>query len=99
MAVSETPNKPAVKKPFGKRKQLERDLEHITQEMYRRNKELADINRTLSLLRKIDTLVLDAQYDLAELSNQIVRAITDVADYQVVALFGQHSHLDKDVAL
>ena len=35
--------------PFQKNKQLERDLEHVTQEMYLRNKELAETNKVLSL--------------------------------------------------
>ena len=45
---------------FRRKKQLERDIEHITAEMYKRNKELAETNKTLSLLRTIDALVLES---------------------------------------
>jgi signal transduction histidine kinase len=75
-----------------RRKQLERDLEHITEEMYRRNRELADTNRTLSLLRSIDTLVLESQASLKEVCEQITHAITDSTDYPFAALLTQPSH-------
>lgn len=82
---------PAVARTFRRRKQLEKDLDHITEEMYRRNKELADTNRTLSLLRTIDTMVLESQESLKVVSQQITRAITDTADYPFVALLARPS--------
>lgn len=86
---------PPKRGPFKRRRQLEQDLEHITQEMYRRNKELVDTNRTLSLLRTVDNLVLDAHYSLVELSSRIVTAVTDLTDYEFIALLGQHSLLSN----
>jgi signal transduction histidine kinase len=71
-----------------KRQKLEADLEHITQEMYRRNKELADTNRTLSLLRTIDTLVLESHDSIKILSSQITAAISNSTEYPLVALLG-----------
>jgi signal transduction histidine kinase len=72
----------------GRKQQLEQDLEHITQEMYRRNKELADTNRTLSLLRTIDSLVLESHDSIKVLSEQIAAAIAKSTDYPLVAIYG-----------
>ena len=71
-----------------RRKQLETNLEHVTQEMYRRNKELAEINRTLSLLRDIDNLVLASHDSIQVLGDQITAAIGSGTEYPLVALLG-----------
>jgi signal transduction histidine kinase len=76
---------------FRRRKQLERDLEHVTGEMYRRNRELAETNQMLSLLRTIDTMVLESQESLKLVSSQITRAITDTTDYPLVAILARPS--------
>jgi len=78
-----------------RRKQLEQDLEHITQEMYRRNRELADTNHTLSLLRTIDSLVLESQESIEVIAQQITQALIETADYPLVMLLVRPS-LDKD---
>jgi uncharacterized protein YaaN involved in tellurite resistance len=67
--------------PFQKRKQLERDIEHVTEEMYKRNKELAETNKTLSLLRTIDALVLESHASLKAVCEHITEAITQATDY------------------
>ncbi|MDB5169714.1 MAG: hypothetical protein JWN82_110 [Candidatus Saccharibacteria bacterium] len=72
--------------PFQKRKQLERDIEHVTEEMYRRNKELAETNKTLSLLRTIDALVLESHTSLKMVCAHITQAITQATDYAFVGL-------------
>jgi signal transduction histidine kinase len=69
-----------------RRKQLQSDLDHITQEMYRRNKELIDTNKTLSILRTIDTLVLDANSTLQVVCAQISQAIAETAGYAFVGI-------------
>jgi signal transduction histidine kinase len=69
-------------------KKLEQDLEHVTQEMYRRNKELTETNRTLSLLRTIDSLVLESHDSIKVLAGQITDAIGSVTEYPVVAIYG-----------
>ncbi len=74
---------------IGRRKQLEADLEHVTQEMYRRNKELVDINRTLSLLRTIDNLVLGSRQSLHILCEQIASSIAATAEYPFVAILAR----------
>lgn len=71
---------------IGRRKQLEADLEHVTQEMYRRNKELVDTNKILSLLRTIDNLVLESRDSLGVLSGQIANFIATIAEYPFVAI-------------
>ncbi|HSW78668.1 MAG TPA: GAF domain-containing sensor histidine kinase [Candidatus Babeliales bacterium] len=74
-----------------KRVNTKEQLAHITQEMYQRNKELADINRTLSLLRTIDTLVLESKDSIKVLAAQITDAIGSVTEYPLVAIYGPSS--------
>lgn len=76
----------ASRRPLQKRKQLERDIEHITEEMYKRNKELADTNKTLSLLRTIDALVLESQSTLKIVCDNITGAITQSTNYSFAGL-------------
>jgi signal transduction histidine kinase len=85
-------------RPFTtKRKQLERDIEHITGEMYRRNRELAETNKTLSLLRNIDALVLESHTSLKMVCEHITEAIIQATDYQFIGLMTISSHnKDKD---
>ena len=64
-------------------------LEKVTQEMYRRNFELAETNKILSLLRKIDELALESHDNYEEFSGKIVQAIARTGDYPLVALFSQ----------
>jgi signal transduction histidine kinase len=82
---------PKLSRPVSHRHQLEQDLEHITQEMYRRNKELADTNRTLSLLRTIDNLVLESRDSIKVLAAQISSAIAATTEYPLVAIYGVSS--------
>lgn len=91
MAEEHTPVRTMVTRQLKRRKQLERDLEHVSEEMYRRNKELAETNQTLSLLRTIDEVVLQSQGSLKEVCEQITRSITDVTDYPTIALFTRTS--------
>lgn len=85
--------------PFQKRRQLERDIEHVTEEMYRRNKELADTNRTLSLLRTIDALVLESHASLKLVCEHITQAIAQATEYPFVGLFTRTSHSNDDMRL
>ncbi|PIZ61492.1 hypothetical protein COY17_04340 [Candidatus Saccharibacteria bacterium CG_4_10_14_0_2_um_filter_52_9] len=87
------------KAPFQKRKQLERDIEHVTQEMYKRNKELAETNKTLSLLRNIDALVLESHASLKLVCEHITEAITQATDYPFIGLFTRTSHATDEIRL
>lgn len=98
----ETKRAPAAKStalPFAKRKQLERDIEHVTEEMYKRNKELADTNRTLSLLQTIDAIVLESHANLKDVCEHITEAITQAAEYAYVGLFTKANHSKDELVL
>ncbi len=97
----ETKPAPAAKSanPFTKRKQLEKDIEHVTEEMYRRNKELADTNRTLSLLQTIDAIVLESHANLKDVCEHITEAITQAAEYAFVGLFTKSNHDREELVL
>lgn len=69
-----------------RRRRLKGMLERVTQEMYKRNFELAESNKTLSLLRTIDTLVLESHDSLDVLGGKIAQAIAGSAEYPFVAL-------------
>src|SRR5438270_8409181 len=84
--------------PFQKRRQLERDIEHITEEMYKRNKELADTNKTLSLLRTIDALVLESHASLKMVCEHIAQAIAQATGYPFVGLLTRSART-KDVVV
>lgn len=85
--------------PFQKRRQLERDIEHITGEMYKRNKELAETNKTLSLLRTIDALVLESHATLKMVSEHITEAITQATNYPFVGLLTRSIHSKAELVL
>lgn len=78
-----------------KRKQLEANLAHISQEMYKKNAELAATNDTLSLLRTIDTLVLQSHDSLQALCEQLTKAMVDKSIYNWVAIFGRTRHHER----
>lgn len=71
---------------LSRRRQLEQDVEHITQEMYRRNRELAETNQTLSLLQAIDGLALDSTDSLAVVCGKIAQAIAQAAGFPFVGI-------------
>jgi signal transduction histidine kinase len=95
----EVPTDTKPHKPFHKKRQLEKDIEHVTAEMYRRNKELAETNRTLSLLRTIDALVLETRASIKMVSEHIAEAITQATDYPFVGLMTRVSRDKEEVVL
>ncbi len=82
-----------------RRKQLKRDIEDVTKEIYQRNKELAETNKTLSLLRTIDALVLESHTSLRMVSEHIAQAITQVTDYPFVGLLTRSSNTREELVL
>jgi signal transduction histidine kinase len=90
---------PTLGNSLRRRKQLQHDLEHITQEMYRRNKELIDTNKTLSILRNIDSLVLDANISLAAVCSQISRSIAEASDYAFVGILTRSTRNNNQLTL
>lgn len=97
--VEASPEKAAAPPLLHRRRQLEHDIEHITQEMYKRNKELADTNKTLSLLRTIDALVLESHASLKMVCEHITEAITQATDYPLVALFSRPAQDREELTL
>lgn len=77
---------------FSGKRRLKQDLEHITQEMYRRNKELAETNKTMSLLRAIDGIVLETHDSLDTACEKIADTIAQAAEYPFVGLLVQSPH-------
>lgn len=91
--------KTVVPRPLQRRRQLERDLEHVTEEMYKRNRELAQTNQTLSLLRAIDSIVLESPESMKVVCDRIATAITTAADYPLIALLTRSPHHSESLEL
>jgi signal transduction histidine kinase len=77
---------------FLRPKKLKNVLERVNQEMYVRNLQLTQTNRTLSLLRTIDKLVLESEGSTTELCNEIAHAICQTANYPMVAVLALEKH-------
>lgn len=78
---------------------LKSDYEQITQQMYAKNLELAQINRTLTILRAIDVIILSSRDTFGELSVSIARAILDSSSYEMIALMSLAHHADESIRL
>jgi signal transduction histidine kinase len=76
---------------FMRKKTLQTTLQQVSQQMYARNTELADTNRTLSLLQTIDTLALDSLESLDTICGRIADAISAATDYPLVAILTSSS--------
>lgn len=63
------------------------DLELVNREMYRRNLELAERNKTLSLLRKLDELILNSVTDVRETASRVTKLLVEDADFRMAAIF------------
>jgi len=62
------------------------ELAHVTKEMYKKNLELAEKNKTLSLLRKIDEIILGSVTDTKEIAQQVVNSVVEEADVKAAAI-------------
>lgn len=68
------------------------ELAHIMEEMYGKNKELAERNKTFALLRKIDDIVLSKVTDLGQVAQEVIDTIIAELSFKLVAIL----LLDKD---
>jgi signal transduction histidine kinase len=84
-----------LKEVFTPKRQLRISNEQLRKEMYRRNLELAEINQTLSLLRTIDTLVLESHDTLDALCRQITQAISENSAFPFAALLSAPDSVDS----
>lgn len=82
-----------------RKKKLQTMFDSVSQQMYARNKELAETNKTLSLLRTIDALVLESHASLKMVCEHITEAITQATDYPFVGLFTRASHSKDQMRL
>ena len=79
-----------------KRRQLEADLAHVNQEIYRRNLELHQTNKMLALLEAIDKLVLESDMPLKPLCMQLAERVMLGTESPFVAILGHMgAHADK----
>jgi len=58
-----------------KKTDLAAELEHITREMYKKNIELVERNKTLSLLRRIDEVILGSVTNIEQIADQVASAV------------------------
>lgn len=63
---------------------LTTEMEHVTQEMYKKNLELAERNKTLSLLRKIEEIALSSIVDLHQVMLNVATAIISDTEFKAV---------------
>ena len=63
------------------------ELAHITQEIYKKNMELAERNKTLSILRKIDDIILSSVTDPKEIAQQVCKLLVEEASFKIVSIF------------
>lgn len=85
--------------PLQRRRQLRRSVLQATEEMYRRNRELVETNKILSLLRTIDALVLESHTSLKMVCEHITEAITQVTDHEFVGLLTRSTRFHDQLTL
>ncbi len=64
---------------------MDNEISHITQEMYKKNLELAERNKMLDLLRKIDQIILGSLTKVEQIADQITHAI--ITDTTIKSVF------------
>lgn len=90
--VDKPKNKRPAKSLLLRPKKMHNMLEKVTQEMYKRNLELDQANKTLSLLRTIDSIVLESHEELEVLCQNIASAIVKHSNYPLVAVLASPPH-------
>lgn len=78
--------------PPNNNKDLSDELAHVNREMYAKNLELAETNKTLSLLRKIDGIILSDVTSIKLIAQQITDAAVSEGEFKAVAILT----VDKD---
>jgi signal transduction histidine kinase len=68
---------------------LQAVLKNVTKEMYKRNYELAQTNRTLTLLRQVDSIALGSHESLNIFLVKLSEAIVKTAEFPFVGVFTQ----------
>ncbi len=63
------------------------ELKHINQEMYKKSVELNERNKTLSLLQKIDEIILSDLTHLNDIAEKVASLLVTDTDFQLASLF------------
>ncbi len=63
------------------------DNQHVAEELYKKNLELAERNKTLALLRQIDEIILSTVTDLEQVIRQITQAVVKEAGFKSSRIF------------
>ena len=66
---------------------LSQELTHVTEEMYKKNAELFHTNKTLSILQKIDSIILGSVTDIVQVSQEVVDVIASEAEFKRVSIY------------
>ena len=66
---------------------LSSELARATQEMYKKNFELVERNKTLLILRKINEIILSSITDITQIAQQVVDTAATQAEFKAVAIF------------
>lgn len=82
-----------------RKKKLQEMYANVSQQMYARNRELAETNKTLSLLKTIDALVLESHASLKVVCQHITDAIAQATDYPFVGLLTRASNSEDEMRL
>ncbi len=79
---------------------LSKELAHVTQEMYKKNLELSQKNKTLSLLRKIDAIILSSATNIEQIAQRVADVvIEDEEDIKAVEVMLVNKQEQKLVRL
>lgn len=81
------PNKPQQNGQLQDNVSLQNELAHATEEMYKKNVELNERNKTLSLLRKIDVIVLSSVTDPNLVAQEVANAIVSESDFKGLIVY------------
>jgi len=63
------------------------DLTHVTQEMYKKNFELSEKNKMLSVLRKIDEIILSSVTETQEIAKAVTKLLVDEAEFRIAGIY------------
>jgi signal transduction histidine kinase len=81
------------------RDQLKKNFERIAQQMYTQNVALAQTNRTLSILRSIDLLILDSTKNLKQLGLEISKSVIEASPYSIVSIFALDHYKESTLSM
>ncbi len=63
------------------------EIAHVTQEMYKKNFELAEKNKILSLLQKIEEIILSSVTDIYQIAQNVADVTSSAAEFKVVGIY------------